>query len=346
MKQPLVTVFIPLYNCEEYISEALESVINQSYSNIEIVIIDDGSTDNSVNIVNSYTDPRIRLIKNEINRGIPYTRNLGLQESQGKYMAIIDSDDIAYLTRIEKQVNYMENNPNIDGIGTYYEIFGGRFKKVMKPKNITSEEIKAGLLFLNRIANPTSFLRLETINKYELRYNPEYFVAQDYDMWIQLSKVGELSILPEVLLKYRTGHTNVTKKSKSSKIIQRKKINDSIHRDILDFYNFDLTEVELRVFNEFFNDNYQSEISDSTLDHLPRLLTKMVEHNRRNKPFKEELFSEIIRDTVLVVLNRRKIILRRKLRIYDEVCKAKSVRSITRDLSYMVPKHIYNFLLL
>lgn len=346
MKQPLVTVFIPLYNCEAYISDALESITNQTYSNIEIVIIDDGSTDNSVEIVNSYSDPRIRLIKNETNKGIPYTRNLGLQESQGKYMAIMDSDDIAYLTRIEKQVDYMETNPSIDAIGSYYEIIGGRFKKVMKPKNITSEEIKAGLLFLNRIANPTSFLRLETINKYELEYNPAYFVAQDYDMWVQISKVGELSILPEVLLKYRTGHTNITKKSKSSKTIHRKKINDSIHQDILNFYNFDLTEVELRVFNEFFDDNYHSEISNSTLNHLPILLTKMVEHNQRNKLFNEKLFSEIIRDTVLVVLNRRKINLKRKLHVYNEVCKVKSFGSITKDLSYMVPKHMYNFLLL
>lgn len=346
MEQPLVTVFIPLYNCEAFIRDALESVINQTYSNLEILIIDDGSTDSSAEMVKAYTDSRIRLIQNNSNKGIPFTRNVGLQEANGKYLAIMDADDSAYLTRIEKQVDYMENSPDIDAIGTYYEIVGGKFDKVMKPKHISSDEIKAGLLFLNRISNPTSFIRLDTMKKYALRYNPMYFVAQDYDMWVQLSKVGKLAILPEVLLTYRTGHTNITKKSKAGKTIQRKKINDSIHRSILNFYNFDLTEGEIEIFNEFFNDNYQSGINNGTLDELPELLIKMAVHNRHHKLFDEDLFLEIMRDTVLVVLNRRKINLRRKFRIYNEVCKVKSIRLITRDLGYMVPKHIYNFLLL
>ncbi|MFD1037204.1 glycosyltransferase family 2 protein [Virgibacillus byunsanensis] len=344
MDQPLVTVFIPLYNCEAYIQDALKSIIHQTYTNLEILIIDDGSTDNSVNIVNSYTDSRIRLIKNRSNKGIPYTRNVGLEESNGEYMAIMDADDISYVTRIEKQVDFMENNLNIDAIGSYYNIFGGRFNKVMKPKSITSEEIKAGLVLLNRIANPTSFIRLETLRKYGIRYNSAYFVAQDYDMWVQISKVGNLFILPEVLLKYRTGHSNITKKSKADKVIQRKQINDSIHEDILSFYNFNLTEEELSIFNEFFNDNYHSKISDNTLIRLPSLLASLEEYNRRNKLFNEDLFSEVIRDTVLVILNRRKIDLRHKVHLYNKVCKVRSNRSTTKDLSYMVPKHIYNLL--
>ena len=86
----MVTVFIPLYNTEKYIRESLESILNQTYSNLEILIVDDGSTDQSINIVSSFTDSRIRLIKNIENKGIPYTRNVGLNEANGEYMVIMD----------------------------------------------------------------------------------------------------------------------------------------------------------------------------------------------------------------------------------------------------------------
>src|SRR5690625_1414914 len=90
MDYPLVTVFMPVFNAERYISEALESIFNQTYGNLEILLVDDGSTDDSVNIINSYKDTRIRLIQNVRNRGIPYTRNIGLKEAKGKYIVIMD----------------------------------------------------------------------------------------------------------------------------------------------------------------------------------------------------------------------------------------------------------------
>src|SRR5690606_28917246 len=114
MREPLVTVFMPVYNSEQYIREALESILNQTYQNLDILLVDDGSTDRSVEIIKSYQDTRIRLIQNEKNMGIPYTRNVGLKEAKGKYIAIMDSDDIAVSNRIERQIQYLETNPHID----------------------------------------------------------------------------------------------------------------------------------------------------------------------------------------------------------------------------------------
>ena len=107
MNKPLVTVFIPVYNCEKYIKESLESIINQTYENLDILIIDDGSTDNTVNLIKQYKDTRIRLLRNDKNRGIPYTRSRGLEECRGEYLALMDADDISLSERIKKQVNFL-----------------------------------------------------------------------------------------------------------------------------------------------------------------------------------------------------------------------------------------------
>ncbi|CAG9606590.1 glycosyltransferase family 2 protein [Pseudoneobacillus rhizosphaerae] len=230
MENPLVSVFMPVFNCEKYIKESLESILNQTYSNLEILIIDDGSTDNTIEIISSYNDKRIRLLKNGENKGIPFTRNRGLEESKGKYMAIMDADDIAFLNRIERQVNYMEVNKDIDVVASYFNIFGGRIKKSYKPKLFSPEEISAKLIFSNPIGNSTAFIRLETIKINKLKYNANYFVAQDYDMWVQISKVGKISILPEILLEYRISSNNITKKSTKNSLLQRKRVIDSINK--------------------------------------------------------------------------------------------------------------------
>ena len=345
MGNPLVTVFIPLYNTEKYIRESLESILNQTYSNLEILIVDDGSTDQSINIVNSFTDPRIRLIKNSENKGIPYTRNVGLNEANGKYMVIMDSDDVALPNRVERQVEFLEENPDIDVVGSFYEIFGGKSNKIYKTSYITPEEIKAGLLFYNRIGNPTTTIHLETLKKYNLSYNLNYFVAQDYEMWIQISKVGKLAILPEVLLKYRFGHSNITKKSLSEKTLQRKKLIDAAHKDILEFYGFKLDDNELLVYNELFNDNFQSKINENTILNLPMVLEKLIEDNKNRKIFKEEILLKMIRDAVWTSINFHNLTLSNKIKLYKQICKVKSFKTTSQEIGYIVAKHFYKSLL-
>lgn len=340
MDKPLVSVFIPVYNSEDYIKDALNSIVTQTYTNLEIIIVDDCSTDQSIEIINSFQDSRIRLIRNEENKGIPYNRNLGLNESKGKYMAIMDADDIAMPNRIEEQVAFMEKHQDIDAIGTYYEMFGSKVSRTFKPKYISPEEIKVQLLFFSQIGNPTAMVRLETIKKHQITYNPEYFVAQDYDMWVQISKVGKLHILPDVLLKYRTGHSNITKKSQEEKAVKRKKIIDSIHKDILEFYRFNLTDKELIVYNEFFNDN-SSEISKSSLEVIATISKKMIEQNRVNHHFKEDLFIKIMQDAVFFAINNHKLNLMDKLALYNHFKVSKDMTTIMKEMGFVFLKHMY-----
>lgn len=108
---PKITVFMPMFNAEKFIGEAVDSILNQTFKDFELLIIDDGSNDQSREIVEKYQDSRIRLYVNERNRGLPYTRNRGLELARGKYLAVMDADDISDPYRLAKQWNYMENHP-------------------------------------------------------------------------------------------------------------------------------------------------------------------------------------------------------------------------------------------
>lgn len=114
----MVTVFIPCYNAGRFISETIDSILVQTYQDFEILIIDDGSTDNSSEILNQYAekDERIRILKNKRNRGIGYTRNRGVREARGKYLAIMDADDISVPSRLEKEVQYLEKHQSVEAV--------------------------------------------------------------------------------------------------------------------------------------------------------------------------------------------------------------------------------------
>ena len=127
-KQPAITVFMPVYNAEKYLKEAIDSILNQTFENFELLIIDDGSTDESVKIIETYTDERIRLIHNDGNKGLPYTRNRGLNLARGKYLAIMDADDVSVKNRLEIEYNIMEKRSNLAVISSGKELLSNAGK--------------------------------------------------------------------------------------------------------------------------------------------------------------------------------------------------------------------------
>lgn len=144
---PLVSVNMPCYNCSKYIKQSIDSILNQTYTNFELIIIDDGSTDNSVEVIKEFSDKRIKLFENITNQGIVYSRNRAVENSKGKYIAILDSDDIAYPTRIEKQLNFMESNPDFAMTGTWFDIidengiFNGEIVKLPIDSNLIKTQL-------------------------------------------------------------------------------------------------------------------------------------------------------------------------------------------------------------
>ena len=275
---PLVTVFIPTYNVEKYVKRSIESIIQQTYSNLEIIIIDDGSTDRTVEIIKRINDKRIKVYMNSKNMGIPFTRQRGLDLATGKYFAVMDSDDLAVSDRIEKEVGILEDMPNIDIVSSDYKLFKERIKRVVK-LHLSSAELKILLMFTCMICNPSTMFRLSKIKDNHIKYNPNYFVAQDYRFWADLSGSSNFYNIREPLLLYRTGHANISNVSRKHDGELRKRLIDQIHSDLLGQYGFKLNREQLKIFNTFFGERQKGQVPIS-LAKLVELRYSLIKQNR------------------------------------------------------------------
>lgn len=209
---PLVSVLIPCYNVEDFVQEAIKSITNQTYQNLEIIVINDGSKDNTKHILQQLAsqDKRITYIENPKNIGLIQTLNKGLKSCTGKYIARMDSDDISLPQRIEQQVDFLEKNPDIGIIGSYIQKFGE--KKDTWRMEIENDLIKSSLFYSTCFAHPSVMFRNEIIAKYNLHYDEDYPHAEDYKLWYDFSKVTQMANLPKILLKYRINKGQVSQK--------------------------------------------------------------------------------------------------------------------------------------
>ncbi|TFF87206.1 MAG: glycosyltransferase [Promethearchaeota archaeon] len=212
-QEPFLTVFTPNYNRENLISETIESILNQTYSNFEYIIIDDGSTDNSWKIIQTYAkkDERIKPYRNEKNLGIVKTRNRGfkLSSKKSKYFAIIDSDDIAILNRLELQVDFLEQNPNYGLVGSSKYIINKDSRVIgFRDYPTSNKKIKKVITRYNPIAQSSVLLRKEVIKKIG-KYDEKWGVCQDYDYWLRVGRDWKLKNLDIPLIKYRLGEDQV-----------------------------------------------------------------------------------------------------------------------------------------
>lgn len=181
-----VTVFIPCYNAELFIREAIESILNQTFQQFEILVIDDCSTDGSVSIIESINDDRIRLIRNEQNLGIVGVLNKGFDLVKTKYMVRQDADDISLPSRLEVLVSRMRLNGNIDICGSGFSTFP-KETTVFHP--VDHETICARLLSYTSIAHCTAIFRMEKIKQYGCRYSLEYAYAEDFHFFCRYSTI-------------------------------------------------------------------------------------------------------------------------------------------------------------
>ncbi len=199
----LISIIITVYNGERFLGEAIVSCLNQTYDNLELIIIDDGSTDSSLDIINSFDDDRIVLLINESNKGQSYSRNRGIKESSGEYIAIMDADDVAYPDRIQKQLDYLELNHE-DICFTWADLIDSEGNVTgVKKTSANISLIRAKLLFECPLIHPTSFWRKDAFVQNNLWYDEQYTYAQDYELWSRAIRHVKFAVLEESTLKFR-----------------------------------------------------------------------------------------------------------------------------------------------
>lgn len=211
MNAPRVTVLMPVYNGESYLREAMDSILNQTFTDFEFLIINDGSTDSSVAIIESYDDARIRLVHNNGNLGLIATLNRGMELAEGEYIARMDCDDISLPLRLAKQVAFMDRHLDVGVCGTWYMSFGSGTDHVCRlPSDVNG--IRIIFLFNSMIAHPTACIRRSIVVSNSLSYDKNYPHAEDYEFWTQVLENSDLANIPEILLYYRVHASQITQK--------------------------------------------------------------------------------------------------------------------------------------
>lgn len=249
---------MPVYNAGQYLAQAIDSILNQTFRDWELILINDGSTDNSEEIIlryEQYEDSRIYYYKNPENKGLIYTRNLLIEKADGKYIAFLDSDDFSMPGRLKAQTAFLDNNPGYALCGTWATMVDGENKflrKINMPQD--DESIRCSLLFISTFVQSGIMIRREVLEQNP--YDSNFPLAEDYELWCRLSRLYKLKNIPEHLTRYRWHGDNISQSRK-------KHLDDlvkNIYRRELSLIGIDATEEELTL---------HSSIRDKSIAPLP-----------------------------------------------------------------------------
>lgn len=277
---PTISVMMPLFDAKEYLAEAIESILNQTFTDFEFLIIDD-SSDGSYEIAKSYEakDKRIRVIKNNPPLGLRKSSNLGIKEAKGKYIARMEADDISLPNRLEKQLAFMENNPEVDVSGCFLQLFGQQNGQWTYP--LDDEEIRAGLIWGITIAHPTTFMKRSFLIEGNHYYNPDGLsYAEDREFFFDMHKKATFKNLPEFLYKYRRSSNSVTKRLKSKRLEARMALLSKIFND----FGVRFSERDI-LYHEFIRGEFFIEVNKENLTKAKKWYDSLIEHNLKSDYF-------------------------------------------------------------
>ncbi len=206
---PLVSVLMPVYKTAPYLSEAMDSMLHQTFKDYELIVLDDCSPDNAEEILDAYDDSRIVRYKGENNVGLSNVLNVGIEMARGKYIARMDSDDISLPNRLQIQVDYLEAQSEIDLVSVGMQLFGAKESVWIRERN--PEKVKIEALFHSPVLHASSMWRKDSFERHGLRFRQEMVPAEDYDLWTRAMLKGlKLVNLPEVLYEYRIHEAQAT----------------------------------------------------------------------------------------------------------------------------------------
>lgn len=209
---PKISVVLPVYNGEKYLKESIDSILNQTFSDFEFIIVNDGSTDKTEEIIESYNDGRIKYFKKE-NSGIVDSLNYGIEKSNTDLIVRMDADDISNPSRLQKLLNFMENNGEVDICGSWAEKINenGDQKGVLNYPPIKDKEIRKYAYLHNPFIHPSVIFRKKIFDDVGGYKNFKH--VEDYELWIRLLQKGIGHNIPECLIKYRIHGNQITRKN-------------------------------------------------------------------------------------------------------------------------------------
>ena len=226
---PRISILMPVYNTAPFLKEAVDSVLCQTFSDFEFIILNDASPDNAEEILDTYSDPRIIRYKGEKNIGLANILNIGISMARGEYIARMDSDDISLPTRLQTEVDYLDAHPQIDLVSCGMQMFGLADKTMSYKESIWLVCYNA--FFFSPVLHASSVWRRQCFEGHNLRYRQERFPAEDYDLWTRaLAKGLKLINIPDILYRYRIhGNQQATAQQNACKAMEKSIQNDYFH---------------------------------------------------------------------------------------------------------------------
>lgn len=284
---PLVSVLMPVYNAEKHLRAAMDSILAQAYTNIEFVIVNDGSRDGSEALIRSYRDSRIRLLVNSGNKGLIYSLNYGIASCNGKYIARMDADDVSLPERIGEQVKFMEQHPEVGVCGCDYSQFNDSGETTYKALSV-HDEVLSQMIFNSSVVHPSLMLRRSVLQELDPVFNAGYQHSEDYELWSKLILRTQFSAVPKHLFRYRIHGGQVTQKHQEQQQISASKV----RKELLTRLGFSYTEEEVQLLSRMaghrlFDDKHQ-------LDLLEQFLKRLIAQNETSRRIDPEIFKRVL----------------------------------------------------
>ena len=293
MNKPLVSVLIPCYNVEKYVEESLNSILNQTYTNLEIVAINDCSTDSTRKILYKLAekDNRITVVSNPQNLKLISTLNKGIELCHGDYIARMDADDISLPTRIEKEVDFLENHTDHDIVSTQFYAFRSEkpHKQDLNHSPLHDSELRAYMLFRSGICHPAVLIRKRVFTELGLKFEHEYLHVEDYALWSEAIYKTKLANLAEPLLLYRVHKNQVSSLNEELQTENKKKV-FKIHCKHLGLpTNDDFIDIYASI-----AESVPAESSFKYLDKCEKLMLSLLDLNKEKAFCDNKYFSHML----------------------------------------------------
>ena len=282
---PAVSVVMPVYNCEQYVSLAIESILKQSFTDFEFIIIDDGSTDRSPEIIRQFHDQRINFIGNAMNHGNYPVRNQGMELAKGKYICVMDADDISEPERLKIQFQFMEKNPEVGICGTFIRNIPSN---IIPRFIIDCEQLRVAFLYNNYCSHPSLMMRKDCLNRYNLRYNEEYKYSADFDLCSRTLRYFEIQNIPYVLLQYRRHSGQIS----YAKYAEQERYADMIRiSQLIDILGFELEEIPVLLHLKLMK---KKPLSDYQKVMVLQWINRLLERNQQIRYFNQKILEQFL----------------------------------------------------
>lgn len=292
------SVVMPTFNREGYITEGIESILNQTSSDWELLIVDDASSDNTEQIVLQYKDTRIKYIKLPVNKGVAYARNVGYKMSQGEYIAIADSDDINHPERLEKMGLYLDYHKEMDIVVTDIQIINEDNKRgsVMTFRK-SNEEVRVWWLFQPMLPSFMMFRKREIQLKNKLYHDESFRAAVDYQWYSNLDIDSKIGVIPEVLYFYRRHQNQISTEGYESQQVYA----DLIRHNILNTMEVTSTETE-RELHSCISQGRFEKLSSVEFERCIRWFEKIIKCNEKVKAFNERIVRKVLQEKLISII--------------------------------------------